>query len=851
MRLQFTILTLVTGAIFIAFSYAAAQVASSFLSLPPHSVATTDNALSPVINPAGLGIRNGQSIYLTAPYLEKADFGDWGFALGGSGLGFVGEFVRNDVQQNRNRYTFGFGLGRGIIHVGTAYSWTKGVDRENRWDIGLIARPFRFISLGAVVRGVNSPRVRDEFRSRLNARQAVGWDLGAALRPFAIFGPSVGKYGNRLTISADAKLRYDPETVLKANEALTVWIDNEDGYFENINYKFGASIEIVPGITGNLDYLPEVKYGMHAHDVEFHAGLSLNFGRMEIGGQQREDGGSGVSWICRTIYYQPTVLKKTAEKFVEIRLEGPLVEYQGDVPWYLPRDRTLYRLIRQIEKYGEDPDVAGIVLRFDGFRAGWAKLQELRDALLEFMYTGKSVVAYLESCGNGTYYLASAADHIFINPVGEVGLTGLSAHTVFIRRTLDIFGIDPQFAHIGRYKSSSEMYDRDDMSDSQREELDFVLDELFDEFVFGIADGRGYIDAQVRELIDDGPFNAADAYSAGLVDSLVYEDELEDVLKYFFSDRTVLIKEQKHDRRLTIHDEWHDLRTRSIAIVYGSGTIVRGKSSEGGLFSEETMGSGTIVRALRKAHEEKSVKGIVFRIESPGGSMLASEEILREVKRCTEGDDRKPIIVSMSDVAGSGGYYIGCMADTIIAQPGTITGSIGVITGKMTYNRLQGKLGISTETLTRGRHADMWGGHRSFTDEEWEKLHRDVDHYYRTFLERVAEGRGMDTSEVSEVAQGRIWTGSQAVERGLVDMMGGLSLAVELAAYKAGLREGERFNIKMYPDRKDFDAGQELIGVILGRIPESLRQITSILSKETLWEDGEPLLLMEYRVEIE
>jgi len=852
--------------------YAQAQILPDFLRLPIHSVALADGALAPVVNPAGLGVMNGVSAQLLFDHnthshmaQEGDKFHGWGYAVGGDLIGFVSENTRDDGFGNRNRHTLGFGLGGNGIYLGCAYSWFKGIDRSNNWDVGMLVRPLQFISFGAVARGVNQPRISDERFNPGHHASSVGYDFGLALRPLGLFSPPGSESAARLTLFADAQLRHYPVTYTGFNLAPEYeWIEisaspsspigfsaEEDGYLDNIDYRLGALVELLPGISASITYSPEVSAGPHARDDQYHVGLTLDFGNINIGRTQHHDTGDGVSCLELTELYHPTLLKIPREKFVEIRLDGPIVEYQGSYSWFMPKRTTIYELTRKIEQLGRDPEVAGILLRIGDIDAGFAKLQEIRQALLDFMYSGRSVVVFMEDCGNGEYYLASVADHIFINPVGEVRLTGLTAHSVFLKGTLDKVGVDPNFIQVGRYKSAAETFTREEMSEAQREELDFILDGLYDDFVEDIADGRGYIVDQVRSLIDDGPFRAADAFSAGLVDSLVYEDELEDILKDFYGKRIRLVTEKKYNRRIARHEEWNDLRKKSVAIVFGSGAIVSGESSGQGLFTDELMGSATIARALRSARESDEVAAIVFRIDSPGGSMLASDVIMREVKLCTEDRDRKPIIVSMSDVAGSGGYYIACMADKIIAMPGTITGSIGVISGKMAYERLYGKLGVSTETLTRGKYADMWGGHRSFTDEEWKKVQGSVNQAYNIFLERVAEGRGLDTSEVNAIAQGRIWSGEQAMERGLVDMTGGLDLAIQLAALSAGIREGESFGVKMYPHRIDFDLGGEMLWMVMNRIPDSVRQLARDISGETRWRAGEPLLLMPYTLEME
>ncbi|NQT33568.1 S49 family peptidase, partial [bacterium] len=561
---------------------AIAQLLPGFLQLPQHSVATVEGALSPVVNPAGLGIYNGGSLLIMAPYLGKADFGDWGFALGGEDIGFITEVRRNSVNENRARYTWGFGFGYRMLSFGTAYSYTNGFDRQNNWDIGGMARPFQFLSLGAVARGINNPRLLHP-ETGIEIRPDVGWDLGIAIRPTVLFKPPGQRGGQRLTLFADASLR----------QFNRIGDSPPESYQDNIVYKFGASAQIAPGIIGYVDYHPEVKEGIYTNEEQIYGGLSLSFGKVEVGGFQRHGTGEGVSWVASNSLYRHTLLRRHSEKFVEIRLSGPLVEYQPSISWFTPKYRTVYELLRQIEKYGNDPDVAGILLRLDDFSAGWAKLQEIRDALLEFEYTGKSLIVYLETCGNGGYYLASVADNIFMNPVGEIGLTGLSAHSVFISRTLDMAGIDPEFEHVGKYKSATETYTREDMSDEMREEIEYILDDLFDDFVAKIADGRGYINEQVLELIDDGPFSAADAYSAGLVDELIYEDEIEEFLKEYVGENIVLVREKNFNRHIAANDGWYDLRRKSIAIVYATGAIMRGESSEAGLFGGEIMGSTT------------------------------------------------------------------------------------------------------------------------------------------------------------------------------------------------------------------------------------------------------------------
>jgi len=262
------------------------------------------------------------------------------------------------------------------------------------------------------------------------------------------------------------------------------------------------------------------------------------------------------------------------------------------------------------------------------------------------------------------------------------------------------------------------------------------------------------------------------------------------------------------------------------------------------------MGSKTMSKAIKNARDNKDVEAIVFRVDSPGGSALASELITREVKRTTEGDDKKPFIVSMSDVAGSGGYYVACHADSIVAMPTTITGSIGVVSGKFNYAELQKKIKLKHETLRRGEHADMYAGYRSFTDEEWDKLRDHIDQFYQAFIGQVADGRGMDTSAVNAVGQGRIWSGKAAEKNGLIDRTGGLDLAIDMAARAAGIKDGEEFNVKIYPKGGQLTLTAALEGATRTLLPESVIKVAKMFSNETQWKDGEVLYVMPYEMDI-
>ncbi|MDP8227872.1 MAG: S49 family peptidase, partial [Candidatus Electryoneaceae bacterium] len=603
---------IVLTAILLMGNPAQAQISQPFLPLPQQSVATTDDALATLVNPAGLGIRTGESFYLLAPYLTDGDFGDWGYAFGGEGMGFVGEFIRNEIDDDlnprRNRYTWGFGFGDEGVYFGAAYSWTKGLDRQNSWDIGMLVRPYNFVSFGAVARGVNNPRI-------VNRSQNVGWDLGLAFRPLALFGPIGWDKGHRLTITADAYMREFDEII---------GFQEEETYGDNIGYKFGASMEIVPGVIGHIDYLTEIEEGLLTGNDQLMGGMTFCFDHSEIGGYQQEGSGAGSSWLAFRKLNRNSLLVKPDKRFVEIKLSGPIVEYQQWVSIFNPRRyRSIHSFTTMLDRYAEDPAVAGILFKIEGFGAGFGKLQEMREAIVRFRETGKQVVIYMEGTGNGGYYLASAADKIYLAPTSSVDLTGIAAKMMFLRGTLDTIGIKPELEHIGDYKSASDMLTRRDMSPAQEEATSAILDDLFNCMVEGIADGRGFTPDEVRQLIDKGPFTSQEAYDEHLVDSLVYVDQLSDLVQELATTKkkpSVVNESAFNMQRRMARLDWDDSRRKTIAIVYALGSITSGSSSGGGLFGGESMGSNTIVKAIRQARGDDDVEAIVFRIDSPGGS---------------------------------------------------------------------------------------------------------------------------------------------------------------------------------------------------------------------------------------
>jgi protease-4 len=447
-------------------------------------------------------------------------------------------------------------------------------------------------------------------------------------------------------------------------------------------------------------------------------------------------------------------------------------------------------LVEAVDRGAKDPDVKGLVLRVGAVDTGWARLQELRDALLRFRRSGKPSWAHLEFAGNLEYLLATGCSKIAASPTAMLDVSGLAAEVTFYRGTLDKLGVEAQFEGVGKYKNAPNQYTETRFTEPHREQMEALVDGLFTQYVRGVAEGRSLAPKEVRALVDRGPFGAAEAKEAGLVDELLYRDEVESRLPG--STRLNPARYVKGARGFGF-----DGRPK-VALVYAVGTIVPGES-QASPFGGGLVGSDTVIRGLRQAREDPSFRAVILRVDSPGGSGTASDAVWRELMLARR---TKPVVASMGDYAASGGYYLAMGADAIVAQPGTITGSIGVFSGKFSFRGLYAKLGISQETVRRGRHATLFSSWDPWTEEERAKVRRLNESFYETFVAKAADSRKRTAAEIDAVAQGRVWTGEDALERGLVDALGGLDAAVRAARERARIPKGQEVQLVVLPERK-------------------------------------------------
>jgi protease-4 len=535
--------------------------------------------------------------------------------------------------------------------------------------------------------------------------------------------------------------------------------------------------------------------------------------------------------------------------YIEIDLAGSIAEARppfslfGGGPRY-----TLREILDRIEHARQARDIKAILLRCGDISTNLAVLDELHQALLDFRKSGKKVIAYVEDPLNKVYYLASAADYIVLTPNGYVGLVGFKSEVLFLGGTLEKVGVDAKYVRVGKYKSAAEQVAHKTFTEPGREAYNAVLDDVYDKFVGDIAAARGWSVDETLDIIDNGPYIPSVAYREGLVDTIAYWDEVPEIIGTLAGVNMRKISYGKFAKRRLPETRWDE--PPKIGIVYGVGSILSGRNRRNMLLGD-IMGSETITEAFKAMREDKSVKAVIFRIDSGGGEMTASDKIRREVELTAK---KKPVIVSMGGVAGSGGYHIACDGTEIMADEATITGSIGVLSLWFHTKGLYEKIGVNKDIFTRGEHADFYPTWREVTDEDMDRAQWYVQKYYDKFIADVAKGRSMGVDEVHEVAQGRIWSGKQAEEIGLIDKVGGLRDAIKMARRQAGIPDDEEVSYRILPGPGGFlealmsSATARVTGKV--EVPDEVKDMLKDAAYREAFD--EPVLyLMPYEIEIE
>jgi protease-4 len=780
-----------------------AAAAPTGIAIPGLSAATADEATALQVNPAGIGFVGGPALHYFhegRPGTGQAGDGFWLAApLGPLVPALSMEWMRprSGGGSRFRKTTLGLALAGGqTFSLGVAWNWwaspEASLDALSAFDAGLTLRPTRWLSLGFSALGMEA--------SLGGLRQPVRYDLGLGVRPWR----------ERVTLSGD------------------FLFDNSGDSLRARAAAFGAGVTILDGLQLLAQVQFPVQGGLPPASDQTYLQLALAFDQahagattsLAFGGEADRTWSVGVRVSAERYRSPPTPSSSVPALDLAENLSPRRGLFGlGRDPWQ--------RLVEKLAEVRDDRGIPALAVKITDLPVGQGRADELRRMLLE-VKRRKPVVAYLQSGGMKEYVVATAATLVVAPPSANVFPSGLSTTTPFVKGTLDKLGIAVEVVSVGKYKNAPDPLVRTDMSEAQREVTERLLDDVFARQVKTIAEARRLPEARVRELVDVGVFTAEEARQAGLLDAVAFPDELDGALSARLGRRVRLARGFDPDPRRAA-DRWGP--RPAVALVRLEGTIVPGKSRDG-LGVGSVSGGDTVAGLLREAASDGSVKAIVVRVDSPGGDALASDLVWREVVQARRRG--KPVVVSMGDVAASGGYLAAVGADAIVAEPSTLTGSIGVFALKPDLSGLLGKIGASTVTVKRGESADLQSLTRRWTERERATLERQVRSFYDLFLARVAEGRRLSRDEVEKVAGGQVWTGAQALERGLVDRLGSLEEAIALAGERAGYGPDDRLEVRPYERARSLLAsvGSDLFEVaaepgvlerLVARVPE-LRQ---------------------------
>lgn len=644
------------------------------------------------------------------------------------------------------------------------------VDGLDTLDLGFAARAGAYWAVGAMVHDVTTPVVAGVPVQRRYQVELVS-------RPFG---------SDRLELGLGATLG---ERRLDLDPAFRVGVRLTDGLYVRGEIAALSRFELKdPAFDAGES---KQGYGLRAS-----LGLEVSFGKTGAAmyGTGGRAVGGGTSMLGAT-----AIVRWSGERLPSLIGDGAhmeRIELTGT-----PSSQQITGILLAMRRMERDPDCKAVLVKIDQLGIGWGMAQELRDAIHKLRQHGKKVVAFMSAGTTRDYYVASAADKILLDAGGGLRVQGMIGLTLYYKGLFDKLGVNAQFEKIEEYKSAPEAFTQEGPSEAAKMVRDSLFDDTFDRVTADIAADRKLSVEEVKKLIDDGPYTAAEAGKSGLVDAVVEPADADAAVAEALGGRLWPLSSGPEPARDT---RWASPR---IAVIYIDGDIIDGKSRTVPFLGTKMVGGETIADAIAAARSDPSIVAVVLRVDSPGGSALASEYMAREV---LDTRNVKPIIVSMGDIAASGGYYAAAYGELVYAEPGTITGSIGIFTGKVDVSGLLAKLGINWVITTRGKHADQESYYRPYTEEERKSTKEKLRYYYGRFVAAVAKGRHMKAAEVDAVARGRVWTGAQAAEHGLVDRMGGIVDAIAEAKARAGLRDDERVQIVSLPAEPTSLLGQVL-----------------------------------------
>lgn len=782
-RLRFT-LALLTLIILISGQLSAERLASIEGLYFFQPAATVSGAESIWINPAGLGKTRAEGYLWLADYFEGELADDWGVVIHKKSLG-VGyrSLERPDGKVREYRFGMGAQLGNDRTYWGFSYQYYKDgppeLHKKHLWNVGVLSQQNPKLAWAAVLSNLNRATQNDD-------RTEIEQHYSIAYRP----------KGDLVTLSADmllgtktrlsnADFIYHAEVTAKQGVYLTGWLDSDK------NFSLGVRVNLLKHFVGS-----QSSFDRNGNDIRTTA------------------------YYGATSLRQKSVLKEKGRR-LSLKMSGRVRENPPQ-PIFGRKATSFASLIQSINRAARDDSINEMVLRLSSFSPGFGRAQELRTALIDFRATGKRVICHLGRPGNLGYYIASVCNSILIPPVSQFNLTGLRAELTFYKGLMDKIGVRAEMLRIGDHKTGPERYTENESTDQNRAQVNRILDELYDQFVEGIASARDMKTEALKEIINQAPYTSTEALELGLVDGLSYADDLQSS----FLEKMPEISFRSYQADTLTDRTWG--RPAIVAVVPIEGEIAYG--SRGSLISPPTEATPRrMARSLGLAVADPQVKAIVLRINSPGGLALAGDEIYHEVEKASR---KKPVVISMANVAASGGYYVAMPGERIFVNPACVTGSIGIYGGKPDLSGLYEKLAVTKEIYTRGDNAALLSFSQPFTPEQKKKYMAGLQAFYDHFVALVSESRGLSIDSVDNLSRGRVWTGREAVANGLADQLGGLTEAAAYAAQLAGLDE---YRVQPFPIRRPFFLWPELARIpFLGRLlKKSDNPLTILLDDES------------------
>ena len=730
--------------------------------------ATVSGAESIWINPAGLGKTQGEGYLLLADYYQNELADDWGTVIHKKNIGIgYRSLERPDGKVREYRFGLGARLGNNRTYWGFSYQYYKEgpawLHKKHLWNVGLLGQQSPKLAWAAVFSNLNRAMSGDD-RSEIEQRYSV------AYRP----------KGDLVTLSADmllgtktrltnADFIYHAEVTAKQGVYLTGWFDSDK------NFALGVRVNLLKHFVGSQSSFD--RQGNDIRTTAYYGATSLR---------------------------QKSVLREKGRR-LSLKMSGRVRENPPQ-PIFGPKAPSFLSLIQSINRAAQDDSITEMVIRLTNFSPGFGRAQELRKAITDFGATGKQVICHLGRPGNLGYYIASVCDSILIPPVSQFNLIGLRAELTFYRGLMDKIGVRAEMLRIGDHKTAPERYTNVESSDENRTQVNRILDDFYDQFVGDIAAARGLSADALKEIINHAPYTSTEALELGLVDGLSYADQLNS--DFLLKMPEVSFRSYRVDTLAS--RTWG--RPAIVAVVPIEGEIAYG--SRGSFVSPPTEATPRqMTRSLGLAMADPQVKAIVLRINSPGGLALAGDEVYHAVEKVSR---KKPVVISMANVAASGGYYVATPGERIFVNPASVTGSIGIYGGKPDLSGLYEKLSVTKEIYTRGDNAALLSFSQPFTSEQKEKYMAGLQAFYDHFVRLVSESRGLSTDSVDNLSRGRVWTGREAVANGLADQLGGVT---EAAAYAAQLAHLDDYRVQPYPIKRPFFLWPELARIpFLGRL---------------------------------